>query len=534
MGLFIDGIAASEHVDSSGEILAVEGCDISTLAESGTLNFEHNNDEADDVVGKILYAKKIFSEKDCENDRQLGFYKKVNCPYVYIIGELFDSEGHPGALALAAMCRYSKKKNEPMLVGMSIEGSTLERDGMYLKRTVARRTALTVKPCNKSCISDILEQIPDAKKAMGSDGFKPLHKSIEVDFEEFSGEIPSAYINAFQDLADFLKLRKALDAGMPSAAPGQNVQGASLQKLDQNVRNKILEKIRDKWDRITPIREFLKSEMPELGERFKDHFSELMGDLKLFKSSYTPDIVSYRSSLAHIPHTKEQKLLIAGLKSNKAEDSSHVRSMNSSGDRVLLRRGYNSPQDKVFSSEKAAAFHNLARDFFGLGDNVPMTSAYKNPADGHVHHATRALNGVISGMHPKYAAHYDKAIKGLASSGLLHKLAIMDYVLGHSNRHINNLVIDPKQQKPYLISNEKSFGEPNLPDYWHIIPDSERIIDQDTRDWASKLDPKSLIELTRHNGMPKKHAEAAAKRLDFVKNKVSSNPDILEIYHGEE
>lgn len=548
MGTLIDGIAANEQVDSSGEILKIEGCDISTLAKDGVINFEHENTDPEDVVGKILYAKKIFSEHDCDNDRQLFFYKQTNVPYIYIIGELLDTEGHPGALAVAAMYRYSKKNNEPMMIGFSVEGSTLDRSGMYLTHTLARRVAATLRPCNKSCLSSILDEIPDAKKAMGKDGFRPLHKAVESEFSLFEGEVPNTFTDALADLITFSVMAKTLTAGSPTAAPGQNVDGAALQKEDQvslaagatitkmdtDTKFRLLEKIRDKWDRRSPLHEFIKAEMPELGEKFKDHFSELMQDVKLVKANLGSDIVSHRHTIAHVPHDKIQRLLVAGIKSNKIEDSSPHKVMNSSGQRVIIRRGHNSENDKLFSSEKAVAFHNLARDVFGLGDHVPSTAAYINPHDRHIHHAVASLSKVISGIHPKYAKHYDDAVQDMAGSGLLHKLAIMDYVLGHSNRHLNNLVIDPTQNKPYLVSNEKTFDKPNLPDYWSLVSSSNKIVDHGTRDWLQDIDEKKLATNMRHNGMPKKHTEEAVARLQKAKKIIGSQPSILEMYHEDE
>jgi hypothetical protein len=531
MGVLISGIAASNHVDSSGEILDIEGCDISTLAKDGTFNWEHVNDDSEDVVGKILYAKKIFSERDCETDDQLKFWKKVMVPYIYVIGELFDAQGHPGSVAIASMMRYSKEKNEPMMVGMSIEGSTLERDGMYLKRTVARRVALTVKPCNKSAIADVLEKIPDAKKAMGSDGYHPLAKGEESDFIEFSEDIPDQLTDYLADMIAFSVMVKTLTAGSMSAAPGNAVQGSALQKekLDKDTRYKILETIRDKWDRITPMQEFLKNQMPELGEKFKDHFQDLMEDLSLKKGQ--SDIVSHRHTVHNIPHSKEQKLLIAGIRPKNVKGSEPYRTMNSMGDRVLVSRGHNSEKDNTFSSEKATAFHNLARDFFGLGEHVPTTAAFVSPVDRQVHHAVKAVPA-IGGIHHKAQEHYDNSIKQMGSSDKLHKLAIMDYVLGHSNRHLNNFAVT-KEGHPYLLSNHHAFAEPNMPDYVQLLDNTQKIVDMDTKNWADGLNEKDLATLVRYNGMPKEYAQKAVERLTHIKNKLKNQSSIMEIYHKE-
>ncbi len=158
MGLKIDGIASSEHLDSSGEVLKIDGHDISDLIEGkGVLNWEHNNDSSEDIVGAIIFAKKIKKKSDCDNEREEMFWDACKVPFVYIIAELFDDEEHPGAVAAAAMIRFYKNRGMKVLAGFSVEGATLDKQDNILKRSVGRRVALTLRPCNKSAISDVYE-----------------------------------------------------------------------------------------------------------------------------------------------------------------------------------------------------------------------------------------------------------------------------------------------------------------------------------------------------------------------------------------
>lgn len=178
--MLIDGPITTQTIDSSGEILDLKGLDISDFLDGkATANFEHNNDNADDVLGWFIYAKKIFGEQDCENERQKMFWEKVKTPFLYGVLELLDDSQHPGAIAVAAMLRYFKKKNEPVRIGMSIEGSTLERDGHILKRTVGRKVAITLRPCNKQCMLDVLppERSDELFKKMESNHIQ----SFEID-----------------------------------------------------------------------------------------------------------------------------------------------------------------------------------------------------------------------------------------------------------------------------------------------------------------------------------------------------------------
>src|SRR5271154_5158689 len=90
MGTYVDGIGASQNIDSSGEIVDIAGLDCSSLEIDGSLTWEHKKDTPDQLVGKIIKAKKIFSEKDCDDDRQKYYWDKCKTPYLYILAELFD------------------------------------------------------------------------------------------------------------------------------------------------------------------------------------------------------------------------------------------------------------------------------------------------------------------------------------------------------------------------------------------------------------------------------------------------------------
>lgn len=178
----IDGIASSEHLDSSGEVLKIDGHDISDLIEGkGVLNFEHNNDSPEDIIGAIVFAKKIKKKSDCEDERQEMFWDACKVPFVYIIAELFDDEEHPGAVAAAAMIRFYKNRGMKVLAGFSVEGATLDKQDNILKRSVGRRVALTLRPCNKSAISDVYEDPKNKQLVKFMNLNKPISgKAYEV------------------------------------------------------------------------------------------------------------------------------------------------------------------------------------------------------------------------------------------------------------------------------------------------------------------------------------------------------------------
>jgi hypothetical protein len=163
-GTFIHGCGATEHLDSSGERISIAGLDISSLERGdGVFNYEHKNDNASNVVGKVLKAKKIFSEKDCEDQNQLYFWNKAKAPFLYVAGELFDGVGHQQAQEVAAILKYDnikRSENSPAknTIHFSVEGAKLEKEGSVIKRAIARKISITIAPCNRSAIAEIMPQ----------------------------------------------------------------------------------------------------------------------------------------------------------------------------------------------------------------------------------------------------------------------------------------------------------------------------------------------------------------------------------------
>lgn len=175
-------------MDSSGEVISIEGMDISSLDKSGVFNWEHLKDSPGQVVGKILKAKKIFSEKDCEDDRQKYFWNKCTVPYIYVMGELFD-DYKDSAKEVAGLFRYDADKEgmqEVDVVGFSIEGQYLQREGSVVTRSIARKCTITTANCNKMALA---KMVPVKKP---KDDIDSLFKTDFVpNAEIFKGEIAS-------------------------------------------------------------------------------------------------------------------------------------------------------------------------------------------------------------------------------------------------------------------------------------------------------------------------------------------------------
>jgi len=153
--LEIDMIAGSQLRDTQGEMLSVEGADISDLqAGKGRLNDNHGKGFFNSI-GTVTDAKKIFKKEDCENDRHSYYWDKVKAPFIYVRGYLFDDEDHPNARAAAAILRNIHKNDSPLQLKASVEGGVLARgisDNTLLAKTKIHSVALTFTPANKNTL----------------------------------------------------------------------------------------------------------------------------------------------------------------------------------------------------------------------------------------------------------------------------------------------------------------------------------------------------------------------------------------------
>jgi len=308
-GMIIDGVAASEAIDSSGEILDVKGCDISSFENGdGLLNWEHRNEEnkgasANDIVGHIIYAKKIFKAEDCGDRRQKMYWDMVKLPFIYIKARLYDGAGHPNAIALAAQIRDHVQNNEKVLCRYSIEGSTLKKDGNHLARSIARKVAVTVKPCNKSCHSGVVLDPNSPFEGDKKSKTSSLIESILARSEGLvSGRLGASTTVAFNPMVNdksteenvvslllMRSLSKALTAGGAGGAPSTLTGGAALAPEHlSRWKGVALAAIRD-YDKPSFKKEefkaFLKFRLPEADDNFIDHFSDLADDFNVKRSA---------------------------------------------------------------------------------------------------------------------------------------------------------------------------------------------------------------------------------------------------------
>jgi hypothetical protein len=157
--LEIDMIAGSQLRDTQGEMLSVEGADISDLLNgNGRLNDNHGKGFFNSI-GRVTDAKKIMKLEDCDNDRQKYYWEKVKAPFIYVKGVLYDDDEHPNAKAAAAILRNIHKSDVPLKLKASVEGGVIARgisDSNLLARTKIHSVALTFTPANNATLVEPL------------------------------------------------------------------------------------------------------------------------------------------------------------------------------------------------------------------------------------------------------------------------------------------------------------------------------------------------------------------------------------------
>lgn len=486
--MFLYGVGASQAIDSSGEILMIDGVDLTSVHEGkAVFNWEHSNDGSDTIVGSVTFAKKIYSAEECENERQLQCWNETQLPLVYIEGRLFDREGHAGAICLAAIIRATAKIGEKSRIGTSIEGNTLERgkgeEHHVLKKTVCRKFAATLAPCNKTC--DLYLWKDDAADILKSENYN----FSEIDNSKASQKGFIEIEDPIEDIYDAInELHKTLTAGSSNVAPSQMVGGAALTKenlvgiQDVGIKTRIKSAIK-KWDRKKPLKEHLKAEMEDLSDKYIDTFTDLAEDLKI-KKNETP--IRIDESKVSKNANNDQIQLIHGI--NLPNNGQRFKVISSHGKMSNVKPSSltNSGNE---TARNAAAYYAAAKDFFGLGENVPVTAFF--------HHQTAPMEGSPLFLATEHTTGHP-AILGslfedslLSNKDLLHKIAIMDTVLGNSNRNYSNILMG---ENPKLIDNENAFEYSNASPF-HISICGNEIMPLSTKEWLLAKDPKKLAEI---------------------------------------
>jgi len=289
------GIFSAETIDRAGELVSIKGMDISSLTSGrGLANAEHSNSFAS-TVGKIISAKKIFTEKDCDNNYERRLFKTCNGAALLIGSiELFDGEeDHPEANAIAKIAKYYKNRDLPINLGLSVEGGVLARDGNTITRSIVRKVAITASAANEAATLELGNELSKSEFSV----YDKLSKSTPSKDVLSTGQIHEVIEideNAISDRLVVIKDRlssliKGLEAGFACGAPGSLTQGAALQRGSRSKPKKLKKEessksLNEEDSEKTTIVEGLKPIDKEKAEKIDSKKEEATLDLKLKKA----------------------------------------------------------------------------------------------------------------------------------------------------------------------------------------------------------------------------------------------------------
>lgn len=180
------------------------------------------------------------------------------------------------------------------------------------------------------------------------------------------------------------------------------------------------------------------------------------------------------------------------------------------------------------TSHREAIFKKMA-DAFGLGKYVPETTLFKNPKDGKTWSAQKFVDSYE--YKNKYSLspveeHLPSAVEG---SGDLHKLAIMETILGHQDRNKSNVRVD-FEHNPVLIDNSLSFDYSGIygsehPAYAeHLLRNK---IPDNIHKWIQKIDENKISREADNLEMPIQAKSIMMQRLGEFKRwsrRLMANP----------
>jgi hypothetical protein len=249
--LEIDMIAGSQLRDTQGEMLSVEGADISELiAGNGRLNDNHGKGFFNSI-GRVTGAKKIFGLQDCENDRQKYYWEKVKSPYIYVKGILYDDDDHPNARAAAAILRNIHKSDVPLRMKASVEGGVLARglaDEALLARTKIHSVALTFTPANNATLVEpVALEKGDYDFAADMALIKSVMHLAKTDvpsFRHITRYAQAEKISHNLKQANIMAQQVGFKTSVPEFTPAELIQQAVEYKVSENI-TKIHKMIKD-------------------------------------------------------------------------------------------------------------------------------------------------------------------------------------------------------------------------------------------------------------------------------------------------
>jgi hypothetical protein len=235
---FVDGVGSSQAIDTAGEIVDLAGIDASSLV-GGALNWEHKSDVPAQLVGKVLEYKKIFSEKDIENDRHQYYWDKTKTPFLYVMGRLFDDKKESSKECAAVFLDDMEHPEERPMLGFSIEGSKVDKQGIIVTKSIARKITITNTNANKQCCAELIPG-PEAKPSSDTDSIFKSEPSHTIELLSKSEPLSKATEKGVHEplFSPGRAATPGIKAGQGMSSMGYNVRNPRPTMVDPKVKAK--------------------------------------------------------------------------------------------------------------------------------------------------------------------------------------------------------------------------------------------------------------------------------------------------------
>jgi GNAT superfamily N-acetyltransferase len=172
------------------------------------------------------------------------------------------------------------------------------------------------------------------------------------------------------------------------------------------------------------------------------------------------------------------------------------------------KHGWNLPNSTP--SHREVLFHNMANDYFNMGHHVPTTSGFT--LNNEHWSAMKEIQGNAPGKLNR--DQYNNTLENLHGSGDLHKLAMMDSIMGNHDRHRANMMVDSNKDHLWMIDHGLTFdyaghGGHFLPGYLKDLHENKGIKDEavhpEAAKWLKGLDSDKAKKLLSQYGYSEHH-----------------------------
>jgi len=203
----IGGVASTEHKDFQGEIVKIDGLDISTLSKNGFFNEDHKKGFKN-VLGKIDFVEKR------KND-DVG-------KHLYVEGKLFQSQ--PSSKAAWNILNELGKSDSGKKMQLSVEGKIIKRTGKdkkVVQKAKIENIALTLNPINDYTFASFVKSFQDFEnEKLKEEGPKKL--SINNDFV-----LVNLSKSSYNKLLEYIDHKKSFKDHITDICKGMNKEEIS-------------------------------------------------------------------------------------------------------------------------------------------------------------------------------------------------------------------------------------------------------------------------------------------------------------------